>query len=142
MPVADKGQPGKAAKFNLEECRAWQKARNASSTSRSNGFTDVARERARKERAQALLAEQSFAVKAGDLLPREAVERRWSAELTALRAKLSSFPRSQMAEQLFRTAVLDGQGAFDDLLAAAFDELMSDLSQPASVKKKKRGRAA
>jgi len=142
MPVAERGRGGRSSKYNLEECQAWQKARNATAVSGSTPFSEVNRERARKERAQAQLAEQAFLIKAGELLPLDAVEKRWSAEIVALRAKLLAWKRSQVAEQLFRTALVDGQGAFDDLLSEAIDELLRDLSVPDSVKKKKRRTAA
>ncbi len=142
MPVAERGRGSRASKFDLAQCQAWREQRVGSADGHSTGFIDVARERARKERAQAQLAEQAYQIKAGELLPRETVERRWTAELAAIRAKLLSWKRSTVAEQLFRAAIADGQAVFDDVFAASIDELLTDLSQPDSLKKKKRGRAA
>ena len=95
-PVAKRGRQGKPYLYEREAIEQWLQAREAAA---SNGkAVDLARERARKERAQALLAEQKYQERAGELLEADQVARVWSAQLNAVRMKLLSLPtRPQFA---------------------------------------------
>ena len=90
MPCAEPGRKGKASLYSELEVRKWLTAREK--TAQTNGVHDVARERARKERAQAILAEQTVQIRARELVPRVQVERAWASEVAAVRAILLAWP--------------------------------------------------
>lgn len=128
MPVAQRGVGGRASLYNLAECRRWVAARNAAAAPR-NGTTDVAIERARKERAQAIESEQRVALRAGQLLDREETEKAWAAEVTAVRTKLLSLPAA-LSDQLQRVAVTDGAPGVEAVLDEAIRGVLRELADP------------
>src|ERR1051325_7901283 len=105
MPIAERGRKGKPSLYRLDDVRAWRAARDEAGA--TGQLFDVAQERARKERAQAILAEQTFAIRQRDLVPRQEGERGWSAEVAAVRAKLLALPTT-LADAVHRIGVLDG----------------------------------
>jgi len=128
LPVAERGRRGRPSKYRVGEVRAWLAARESNAAGK-NGHVDVAAERARRERAQAILAEQMFQVRNRDLLPRVEVERLWRAEVTAVRTKLLSWA-TQLADRLCRAATLDGPAGVEAELDVAVRDVLLELADP------------
>ncbi len=141
LPVAEPGRRGLASLYELAEVQKWRSDREK--TARDNGTVDLTREKARRERAQALVAEQTLAIRARELIPREEVAEVWSAEIAAVRSKLLAWP-STLSDRLHRAAELGGLRGIEKEIKAAVDELLLELSTPApararrSSKKKKK----
>ena len=132
MPVAEPGRKGKPSLYSEPEVRKWLAAREK--TAQSTGVHDVARERARKEKAQAILAEQTVAIRASDLVPRVQVERAWAAEVSAVRAKLLAWP-STISDRLYRESVVRGVKGVERVIKEAVDGLLRELSTPKEPEK-------
>lgn len=131
MPVFKPGRKGIPSLYFVTDVKRWLDAREKKA--RESGTYDVARERARKEKAQAVLAEQTFAIRGGDLVPRDQVEKVWAAEVTAVRAKLLSWPAT-ISDRLYREATLNGLPGVERTIKAAVDELLLELSKPTPKK--------
>jgi phage terminase Nu1 subunit (DNA packaging protein) len=142
MPVAVRGRGGRASLYDEEACRAWKIIRDQATASADGPIGNGMRERARKERAQAQLAEQLYAVRAGDLLPASEVEKRWAAEISAARAViLTSYTTA--ADRVFRAATTDGlAGVERELKTIAYAVLRELSNPPAAAKPKKKKRQA
>jgi phage terminase Nu1 subunit (DNA packaging protein) len=84
LPVRERGNRGHASRYDLDEVRAWQAKRAEAETAGTE--LNWSHERARKERAQAVLAEQLAASRAGQLLPAADVERAIASRVSAARA--------------------------------------------------------
>ena len=125
LPIAERGRKGKPSRYHEAACRAWRTARE--DAARSSGLVDVAQERARKERAQAILAEQAYQARARELLPRHEVEKVWAAEVAAVRRKLLSWPMT-LSDQLFRASALDGVAGLERVLTEAVHAVLLELS--------------
>ena len=149
LPIAEVGRRGQASLDSVADTRKWIKARELKAKAAAAGrgtVVDLTRERARKEKAQALVQEQTLAIRARELVPRAEVEEAWSKEVTAVRAKLLSWPAT-LSDQLHRAAELGGRtgGArnIEEVLGRAVEELLHELSapsstRPAAAKKKKK----
>ncbi len=131
MPVVEPGRKGKPSLYSEAEVRNWLAEREKAA--RDNGTYDLPRERARKEKAQAILAEQTVAIRARDLVARDLVERTWAAEVVAVRAKLLSWPAT-ISDRLYREATLNGLQGVERVIKAAVDEVLLELSKPKRVK--------
>lgn len=125
LPVAEPGRRGLASLYDLAAVQKWRADREKAA--KQNGTFDLQRERARKERAQALVAEQTLAVRAGELIPRAEVVQTWSKELAAIRSKLLAWPAT-LSDQIVRAAELGGVPAVEKLLQTAVEELLTELS--------------
>lgn len=132
MPVVAPGRKGKPSLYSEADVRKWLAEREE--TARDNGTYDLARERARKEKAQAILAEQTVAIRARDLVPRDEVEKTWAAEVIAVRAKLLSWPAT-ISDRLYREAKLNGLRGVERTIKDAVEELLLELSKPKRAKK-------
>ncbi len=88
----------------------------------------LVRERARKERAMALLAEQRLAERAGKLLRVDDVRETWSGEVSAVRTLLLSWP-TVLATRLERAFRTGGVHAVERELKAAVYEVLTQLSE-------------
>lgn len=141
MPVAQRGRRGdkrKPNRYRLEDVQAWR-------TESKRGTLDVNQARARRERAQAILAEQTVAIRARDLVPREQVEKAWAVEIMAVRTKLLSWPAT-ISDKIYREATLKGLQGVQQVIKEAVDELLLELStskpkaKPRRVPKPKAGR--
>lgn len=126
MPVLQRGRRGKPSYYNLEACERW-KADAERQAQSSQGSVDVAQERARRERAQAVLAEQTFQMRSSELLPRVEVERVWEAEVIAVRTKLLAIPPT-FAERVYQAAVSDGIGGVERILAESVNDVLRELA--------------
>lgn len=132
MPVFEPGRKGKASLYSVADARKWLTEREKSA--RENGTLNVAQERARKERAQAILAEQTVAIRARDLVPADQVEKAWAAEFSAVRAKLLSWPTT-ISDTVYREAKLNDLEGVERVIKAAVEELLLELSKPKRVTK-------
>jgi phage terminase Nu1 subunit (DNA packaging protein) len=134
MPVAAVGRGGRPSQYDEAACRAWLEARQPE----TDAPVDVARERARKEHAQALLVEQMYAIRARTLLPVEEVELAWSAEQAAVRAKLLALPQAY-ADRVARAVTKHGLAGAEAVIRAMVDEALNELAalaRPAKAKRK------
>lgn len=132
MPVEEPGRKGKPSLYSEPEVRKWLTEREKAA--QKNGMHDVARERARKERAQAILAEQTYALRARDLLPRVQAEKAWATEVMAVRAKFLSWPAT-VGDRLARVAMLKGKDEFKRSLKEEIKALLMEFSTREWAKK-------
>ena len=124
MPVAARGRKGVASGYREAEVRAWLKARE--DIAKRDGTVDVAKERARKERAQAIESEQRVAIKAGQFLPVEEVEKAWGFERDAIRAAILN--TYTQADRVHRAGTLEGVAGIEATLRDMAHELLRELS--------------
>lgn len=130
MPLAYRGRKGKPSRYREADVRAWLDQREAKAAESSNpNHVDVVVERARKERAQAVLAEQTYAARQRQLLPAEDVERAWAAEVQAVRTSILATYTTQ-ADRIHRIATLEGVGGVEAVLKELAHELLRELSAP------------
>ncbi len=127
LPVATRGRGGRPSLYSEADVRAWLKAREE--VSKHSGLVDVAQERARKERARAILDEQLYQQRAGQLLPAADVERIWNAEVQAVRAAILATYTTQ-ADRVHRAAILEGVRGVENELKAIAHELLRELAEP------------
>ena len=115
---------GRSSLYNEAACRVWYEARCAEAEEQP---VDLAHARARKELAQAKVAEQLHAQRAGELLPKAEVEKLWDGEVSRVRARiLSTYTTS--ADRVHRAATLRGvQGVEQELKGLAY-ELLRELA--------------
>jgi phage terminase Nu1 subunit (DNA packaging protein) len=125
MPIAAPGRKGKATRYRETDVRQWLAARE--SAAKESGVVDLARDRSRKERAQAILAEQAFSLRARNLLPRDEVEKAWGTEVAAVRTKLLSWPTT-LAARVHRVATLEGEPGVERVLQEAVLDVLRELS--------------
>jgi phage terminase Nu1 subunit (DNA packaging protein) len=130
LPIHRRGRGGRASLYNLKAALEWKEQRDQSST--SVGALDPAQERARRDRGQALLAEQQLRTRERELLPAAEVERVWSAEVAAVRAQAMAIPTTY-ADRVFRAATLEGlAGVERELREAVYGMLRELTAGPAS----------
>lgn len=132
MPIAERGRKGKPSTYSEPAVRAWLQQREEAARAAAAGdgpILDLAQERARKERWQGLLAEQTFKAREKELLPRVEVEKLWSAEVAAVRAKLLALPTT-LADRLHRAATLEGVLGVERILHEAVRETLRELADP------------
>ena len=138
MPITERGRRGKPSRYSVPAVAAWLDQREEAA--RIGTSLDLVQERARKERAQAILAEQTVAIRAGELVPRAETERVWIAEIVAVRAKLLAWPAT-LSNQLHRERIRDGAAGLERVLKIAVDEVLLELStgaRPPKPRTKKR----
>lgn len=122
-PVAKRGRRGVASLYDLEAVRTWHQAREAVD---HDGPIDLAKERSRKERAQALLAEQLYQQRAGELVDATEVARVWSRHVSAVRTKLLSVP-GVWADRVHRAARA-GVAAVERVLDDAIRDVLTEVA--------------
>jgi phage terminase Nu1 subunit (DNA packaging protein) len=127
MPVAQRGSRGRASHYDELEARAWKQLRDEAA--KQPGAVNLVAERARRERAQAALAEQSYQIRMRDLLPREEVEKVWAAEVVAVRTTLLTWSTS-LADALHRVALTEGPSGIERELQEAVRNVLRELSSP------------
>lgn len=137
MPVEEPGRKGKPSLYSEPAVRKWLSDREKAAA--KNGVVDVARERARKEKAQAILAEQTIAMRAGDLLRRLEAEKAWAAEVMAIRAKFMAWPAT-VGDRLARSAILKGADAFKLALKEEIHGLLAELATRPWLEKQTRAK--
>ncbi len=127
LPVAARGRKGKPSTYREADVRAWIAARETAA--KRDGLVDVAQERARKERAQATLAEQTYQARQRELLPAGEVAQIWGAEVQAVRTAILATYTTQ-ADRVHRVATLEGVAGVERELKAIAHELLRELSSP------------
>lgn len=128
LPIAERGRRGRSSLYSESAVRAWLQAREDTATKDAGGI-NVNAERARRERAQAILAEQTHAMRARRLLPIEDVERVWAAEVAAVRAiVLASY--TTHADRVHRAATLEGLAGVERALKELAYEVLRELANP------------
>lgn len=127
MPIAERGSRGRPSYYREPEVRAWLQARDAAA--RHPAALSLAAERAQKERFQAALAEQTLRIRARELLPREEVERAWSARIAATRTKLLAWSIT-VADKAHRAAALEGLPGVERVLEEEVHQILRELAEP------------
>ena len=137
LPIAERGRKGRPSLYCESDVRAWLAQREAAAKDLES--LDLVAERARKEHWQAQLAEQQFQVRAGRLIPVDDVERTWSHQVAAVRAKFLAMPTA-LSDRLHRAATLEGVAAVEATLQAAIYDALRELSgaEPTPPAKKRR----
>lgn len=128
MPISAPGGKGRATRYSEADVRAWRRQREELAAKPGSEGVDLIKERARKERAQAVLAEQAYSIRTRDLLPREEVEKGWAAVIGAVRTKLLALPAT-LSDQLARAAVTDGVAGVERVLQTAVSDALRELAQ-------------
>lgn len=128
MPIEERGSRGHPSRYSELAVRRWLSQRDA----KNSGVVDLTRERARQARAQAILAEQTLAVRARQLLPVEEVEKVWAAEVAAVRTKLLGLPTT-LADRLHQAAVSEGVESVEAVLEEAIQDVLVELAAPAGA---------
>lgn len=144
LPVLARGRGGRASRYDPAACAEWLKARNAAETS-ADGLSP-SQEKARREHWQALVAEQTYRQRAGELLPRDEVLKVWTAEVAAVRTRLLSWATT-IADRVHRAGTLEGLAGVERTLHDAAREVLTELSGEAEVevekpRRKRRSRVA
>ena len=132
MPVSEPGRRGVPSLYSVADVEKWLTDREEAA--RENGTLDLAQERARRERAQAIMAEQTVAIRARDLVPANEVEKVWTAGFMAIRAKVLSWPAT-VSDIIYRQAEINGLQGVQEAIKQAGDELLLELSKPKRVVK-------
>lgn len=127
MPVAQRGGKGRPSHYRELEVRAWLQLRDEQA--KQPGAISVAQSRARREQAQAALAEQAYKIRMRELLPREEVEQAWADEVSAVRTKMLLWPTT-LAHQIQRIAVSDGVAGVEQFLQEKVRDVLRELSSP------------
>lgn len=125
MPVAKRGARGKSSLFNRGAVEAWLQARDYAR--QTSDVASLQLERSRRERAQALLALQTYQMRAKELLPRAEVDRVWSQHIAAVRAKLLSLPVT-LADRVHRAAKMDGVASVERILNEVVRDVLRELA--------------
>lgn len=118
MPVLEPGGPGVAGVYDSVTALQWFRARR--------GGTAEA-ERARRDAAQAALAEQLLATRSRALLPAVEVERVWGSACGAIKAGLQTIPTTE-AEKLVAIAVEHGAAGVEARLEAIVQRVLTELA--------------
>jgi phage terminase Nu1 subunit (DNA packaging protein) len=134
LPVAVRGRGGRASLFDPVASTAWVRAKEEAAKTAMPSFLEA---RTRQAVAQAVEAEQRVALRAGKLLPVEDVERVWSAEVAAVRARLLVIPTA-LADRVHRVATLEGAAGVERVLREEIYHALRELS----VGKSRRTRTA
>jgi phage terminase Nu1 subunit (DNA packaging protein) len=127
MPIALRGGKGRPSFYREVDVRAWKQQRDDAAV--KPGAVDLVKERARKERAQAVLAEQAYEIRRRDLLPREEVEKTWSSEVAAVRTKLLSWSAT-LSDQVYRVSALEGLAGIERVIDDAVRDVLVQLADP------------
>ena len=93
MPVATGGGSGRQAHYRPSACVAWRLAQLEAKYAGMEGLNPPV-ERAKRDRAQARLAEQLHRRREGDLLEIAEVTRAWALIVVAVRARLLAMPHA------------------------------------------------
>ena len=120
LPRVYAGARGKPGLYLIPDCVAWFVARTEAKHG-GPGLNPV-EERAKKERAQKNLAEQTFKVRSRELLPVGEVERGLTAVVVAIKARLLAWQQT-LADRIHRAATLEGLPGVEAILHEAVREV-------------------
>lgn len=127
MPVLQRGRKGKPSYYDLAACEQWKAAIEQQGNTGST--VDVAMERARKERAQAAIAEQLFQQRANTLLPREETERQWEQHIVGTRNTMLTLAQ-KLADGAYQAGQRGGVPGLERFLADAFETVLREWAAP------------
>lgn len=125
LPIAARGSKGRPSHYRELEVRAWLQVREEQAN--KPGAANPIQERARKERAQAALAEQALRIRNRDLLPRDEVEKAAAAEVAAVRTKLM-FWSTTLIDPLLTAATLEGRSGIERVVDAGVRDVLTELA--------------
>jgi phage terminase Nu1 subunit (DNA packaging protein) len=130
LPVAVLGRGGRPSQYDEKQVRKWlaehQQGKQPEATP---GKLNVFEERARKDRAQAQLAEQAFLIRQRELLPAKEVEKAWGLEVAAVRSVILASYTSH-ADRVLRAATLRGIDGVEQTLKDIAHEVLRELANP------------
>jgi phage terminase Nu1 subunit (DNA packaging protein) len=138
LPVAKRGRGGRPSLYDEAAVRAWLTTREETARQQAPDFTAS---RARKELAQAIEAEQRVAIRASKLIPIEDVDRLWSGQVAAIRARLLAWPTA-LADRIHRVAALEGAAGVEQLLQEIVYDALRELAAGAAPTRRRRTRKA
>lgn len=127
LPIAKRGGKGVPSKYDLEAVRAWIAARDGAARKAVDGPLDPIQEKAARDHWQAELAEQTYKIRQKTLLPADEVERAWTTEVAAVRAKLLALPTT-FSDRIFREGTLHGLAGVERMIQAAVHDVLRQLS--------------
>ena len=122
-PVAERGRRGdktRPSRYLEADVRRWLRERDAEKR-------DSHQARARRERAHAILAEQTVRIRAAELIPRVEAERAWAVEVAAVRANLRAWVKP-LARRIHKAAK-DGLPGVEAGLKTAVHEKLTELAE-------------
>lgn len=152
LPVAERGKGRRPSRYEESSVRRWVAAREKAIEGQRPGgrapggdgdAPNLIASRARKELAQAIEAEQRVALRAGKLIPVEEVDKLWSGQVAAVRARLLSWPTA-LSDRLHRVAVTEGPAGVERVLFELTHDALRELAggtPPSSPKRRPRRRA-
>ncbi len=124
MPVAQRGRPGRPSLYDIDAVIRWRAMRDAAAE--SPDALSLQRERALKERAQRELALQTYASRAGELIPRAAAVKVWVRHIEAARSLALAWPTS-LVDRLHRACALEGLTGMQHVLEEAVHDFLTEL---------------
>lgn len=134
MPVAQRGSPGKEARFSRADVDAWRGAKQAANGNGS--LLSLEAERAKLARVQTEKADLDVRLRKGDLVSREDTLQAWASIVVAVRAKLLAIPRA-LAAQL---ASVTDAATIEAALRIAMHEALAELATRKGAKTVRRKR--
>ncbi|MDH3727592.1 MAG: hypothetical protein OER77_08685 [Myxococcales bacterium] len=143
-----RGRRGVSSKYKLSKVNRWRDEQDRA-VRQELGDSSPAAERAKRDRAQRKLLEQTFEVRARRLLPADEVRKVWGAHIAAVRSKILALP-AMAAARVHRAGKLGGQRGTSMELKSVAAELLRELAAMAddppptvaAPKRKRRGRQA
>lgn len=114
---------GRQSGLPVEPFAKWLRSRIASELGADENLSPQA-ERARLDRARANLAEQEYARRYRELIPRDEVAQAWSEQVTIAKNRLLSLP-SRVSSDVLR---LKTQRAIENALKDAVIQILTELS--------------
>jgi phage terminase Nu1 subunit (DNA packaging protein) len=124
MPIAERGRGGRPSLYNEQAVRAWLQEREEAA--KSGKLRDVQQARAKKEIAQAALAEQTYQIRDGAYILRAEAERAWAGEVNAAKQHALAWATT-LADKLYRAATLEGLAGVERILNSAVRELLREF---------------
>ena len=136
LPVAERGKGRRPSQYEESSVRRWVAAREKAvegqrpvgrATGADGDAPNLIASRARKELAQAIEAEQRVALRALKLIPIEEVDKLWSGQVAAVRARLLSWPTA-LSDRIHRVAVTEGSVGVERVLFEVTHDALRELS--------------
>lgn len=152
LPVAERGKGRRPSRYEEASVRRWVAAREKAIEGQRPGgrapgadgdALNLIASRARKELAQAIEAEQRVALRAGKLIPVEEVDRLWSGQVAAMRARLLTW-QTALSDRVHRVAITAGPAGVERVLLDATYDVLRELAggaPPETAKRRPRRRA-
>jgi len=130
MPIAKRGGRGIPSLYNLTVVEHWLAERDGASRKAAEGTgptQGTLAARAERDHWQAQVARQNYETKQGLLVAAVEVERAWSNEVAAVKAKILALPTA-WADRVFRASTLEALAGVERTLREAAAELLRELA--------------